>query len=357
MARAAGDRGFFPLLDAMRWLAALAVVLFHSPDLIGFQLPKGYLAVDLFFVMSGVVVANAYEQRLLAGMSLRHFAHVRLARLYPLYLLGLGLGVLAQFIHPSGRVAEMGLPLTIAAGLLMIPRFWAVTVAGDPNSVLFPLNNPSWSLFFELAVNFAYARLLRHLDNRRIALILGVSVVVLVAGDWRMETLDLGWRPRQLPFGVVRTCFSFFAGVLIYRAGPLPIRLPRWPAALAILLLLGAALCASPGPALAPVYDALCILVLFPLLVTLALPLAFPPRLVRLFALAGTMSYALYILHPPCHEIAAALTRAGLTLGAPWNGLVFVGFMLGFCLAIDAIYDRPIRRWLGGLQVHRPESG
>jgi peptidoglycan/LPS O-acetylase OafA/YrhL len=341
----------------MRWIAAVDVAIYHASDLFGFLLPRAYLAVDLFFVLSGVVVANAYERGLLGTTRLRRFARIRFARLYPLYLLGFALGVLALAIAPNGSVAETGPWAAIAAGMLMIPSFAGMMVAGDGNAALYPLDHPAWSLFFELAVNLVYAWLVRYLSNRRIAVILVLSGVLLIVTGADKHTLDLGWRPRQLPFGVLRTCYSFFGGVLIHRTAPqtarLTARLPRWPAAIAILLLVSAALGFS-GQGLAGFYDLACVLVLFPLLVCCALPLFFPRWVTRIFAAAGTLSYALYVLHWPCHEIADAIGRDGYSLGQPWNGLVFLLLLLGFCQIADLLYDRPLRRLLGGVSRHRP---
>ena len=78
----------------MRGLAALAVVLFHAHEILGWQpAPGGYLAVDLFFALSGAVIANAYAPRLAAGMSMRGFVGRRLLRFLPLHALGLAAGV------------------------------------------------------------------------------------------------------------------------------------------------------------------------------------------------------------------------------------------------------------------------
>jgi peptidoglycan/LPS O-acetylase OafA/YrhL len=43
-------------LDAMRGLAALAVLLMHATD--AALAPSGYLAVDFFFLLSGFVIAR-----------------------------------------------------------------------------------------------------------------------------------------------------------------------------------------------------------------------------------------------------------------------------------------------------------
>ncbi len=81
-------------LDGLRGVAAIAVVVVHAPMLMGsIEAPSAGLAVDLFFVMSGFIIAHAYEGKLRDGMTAGHFIALRLARLYPLYLLGLVLGM------------------------------------------------------------------------------------------------------------------------------------------------------------------------------------------------------------------------------------------------------------------------
>jgi len=56
-------------LDGMLGLCALIVVLYHcgyglnTPPLVG----SGWLSVDVFFVLSGFVIALAYEDKLRTG--------------------------------------------------------------------------------------------------------------------------------------------------------------------------------------------------------------------------------------------------------------------------------------------------
>src|ERR1700712_1558692 len=52
-------------LDAMRGLAAFAVVVYHLDRPYA---PSAYVAVDLFFVLSGFVIARAYGEKLAGGM-------------------------------------------------------------------------------------------------------------------------------------------------------------------------------------------------------------------------------------------------------------------------------------------------
>lgn len=91
--------------DGLRGIAALAVVSLHGAEY--FRLPvqpgHAYLAVDFFFMLSGFVIAHAYDARLSRGMGVTRFLAVRLIRLQPLVLLALGVGlVLAVSLTHGG---------------------------------------------------------------------------------------------------------------------------------------------------------------------------------------------------------------------------------------------------------------
>jgi peptidoglycan/LPS O-acetylase OafA/YrhL len=51
----------YETLDALRGVAAILVVLFHTSHAIGVVVPNGYLAVDMFFVLSGFVIAHSCQ--------------------------------------------------------------------------------------------------------------------------------------------------------------------------------------------------------------------------------------------------------------------------------------------------------
>ena len=91
------------VLDGMRGVAALAVVALHLKDSLGISAPPAsYLAVDLFFMLSGFVLAQAYGARLAGPLSPWGFIRLRLIRLYPLYLAGLVVGAAVGLIDAGG---------------------------------------------------------------------------------------------------------------------------------------------------------------------------------------------------------------------------------------------------------------
>src|ERR1043165_8588900 len=89
----------FHSLDGLRGVCALSVVLFHAADLFhyGPLMPHGFLAVDMFFILSGFVIAFRYEDALNRGLHLRAFLEARGRRLLPVYWLGAAFNI-AVFI-------------------------------------------------------------------------------------------------------------------------------------------------------------------------------------------------------------------------------------------------------------------
>src|SRR3569832_284109 len=81
----AAPRHVYLNLAAIRGVAAISVMLYHfSPFLAdGKVLPSSYLAVDLFFLLSGFVIAHAYDRKIENGMGFGTFVAIRLIRLYP----------------------------------------------------------------------------------------------------------------------------------------------------------------------------------------------------------------------------------------------------------------------------------
>ena len=79
----------FLTLDALRGVGAIAVMAGHAGIVLGAYMPPFmYLAVDMFFVLSGFVLAHAYDRKFAEGLSVGAFLKARIARLYPIYLSG-----------------------------------------------------------------------------------------------------------------------------------------------------------------------------------------------------------------------------------------------------------------------------
>ncbi len=90
------EKKHFMRLDGLRGTAALLVLVHHAidPFVASHAIPRASLAVDFFFLLSGFVVACAYEGRLRsAQLCFLDFVKVRLIRLYPLAFVGFTFGL------------------------------------------------------------------------------------------------------------------------------------------------------------------------------------------------------------------------------------------------------------------------
>ncbi len=335
-------------LDALRGAAAILVVIWHATALFGFGPASGYLAVDLFFVISGFVLAHAYDGRIAAGMTTVGFMRVRLIRLYPLYLLGVGIMTAALaaalIIGAKTNWTFARLAATLAFNLAFLPAPPLGTV--DPN--LYPLDVPAWSLAFEIVINVVFVALWRPLRQSgrtlALALVASIAIAILVAehGD-----INLGAQWDGLAGGMARVTYSFFAGVLLRRA-EFAIRRPVSGLLVVAALLL--ALWLPVAAAWRPVFDFAAVLVVFPLFVLVAAA-ARPNALAPLFTLLGRASYAVYALHVPLLALVLGvlprLFHGHLPSGPLVGGLFVVG-VFGTALLADAAYDNPVRRRLLG---------
>ncbi len=141
-------------LTALRFFAAYWVVLYHYwPNLtLGAQpalVAKGYLGVELFFVLSGFILCHVYlapfEE---GGFSYADFLWARLARIYPMHLaMLLGIGLLGGAALLGGLSIDRDVVSLAAlpANLALVQAWGFSPVAG--------WNHPSWSISAEW---FAY---------------------------------------------------------------------------------------------------------------------------------------------------------------------------------------------------------
>src|ERR1700692_1948753 len=100
-------RNRYAYLDGIRGLAAILVLVRHTGNFWHFGFYRSYLAVDLFFILSGFVIAYAYDEKLREGaISFTQFLKIRLIRLYPVFLMSLVMcaivALISIFFDPPG---------------------------------------------------------------------------------------------------------------------------------------------------------------------------------------------------------------------------------------------------------------
>ena len=338
-------REYFPLLDGIRGLAAIAIMYRHM-GLFGVAVtPQSYLAVDLFFLLSGAVIANAYEDRLRGGMGAGDFLVRRVIRLYPMIVIGVVLGAVMCLLGAGAPGQREHLLSIVALSLIVLPDNPLVPLVGN-------LNGPAWSLFYEMLVNAAYALGIRRLSGRALAVICAISAVILCVAAGYKGHLDTGYTPKSFVFGLGRVGFSFFAGVALYRlhvAGRLniPHRLRGALGAAVAVALLALTMLVSPATPLRPFLALASVFFIFPAIVMLGLASELDRRAQRICRVLGEVSYPLYLIHFPLIQMVGGLLIQhhlhGLLIPA---AVIFGPVAMALAWALDRWVDGPVRKRL-----------
>ena len=357
-------RDHYLVLDGLRGFAAFAICLVHlahiSHHRLGDSLERAFLAVDFFFVLSGVVIADRYEQQLMAGSFVRAFLLRRAIRLYPMVALGtlagLGVMLLGRWLHtgPAPRFAVLA-AATLWNGLLLplSSRPWW-------GWGLWPFNPPFWSLFCELVVNGLYALAILQLRGRRIVVPVAGAAAMLVWHCAQGGTLQQGGDAAGLMIGMCRAVFGFGLGVIIARlhaAGRLPkTGLPGGAAMVVLVLVLWGPFSRGWGAA----YDLVAIMLVMPWIVMAGLRTGPVVHGARLYATLGLISYPLYATHEVLFRMVLAVLlwrhHSGILVRDGSLVMLFVTAVV-VSHALARFYDLPARAWLARRIIFRARPG
>ena len=362
----------YELLDGLRGVAALLVVFYHIFEGFSFAaggtvittINHGYLAVDFFFILSGFVIGYAYDDRIGKSMSLPQFFKRRLIRLHPMIVMGAVLGAITYCLQGCVRWDGTQVSLSLVMLSLLCALFFIPAVPGASydvrgNGEMFPLNGPSWSLFFEYIGNILYALFIHRLPTRVLALL----VALLGAGLAGFAILDVsgygmigvGWTLDGVNFlgGLLRMLFPFTLGMLLSRGfKPLKIRGAFWSCSAILLLLFCVPFIEGNDPiCFNGLFEAFCILLVFPVLVWLgASGRTTDKRSTQICKFLGDISFPLYAVHYPVMYLFYAwmIDTGRHTLADTWwvALAVYVGSIVLAYLCLK-FYDEPLRKWLG----------
>ena len=367
----ADSKPHYEILDGLRGVAALLVVFYHIFEGLSFAaggtvittINHGYLAVDFFFILSGFVIGYAYDDRWGRSLTLGNFFKRRLIRLHPMIVMGAVLGVVFYVLQGSvmwdgTRVATSMVILALLCALFFIPAAPGSCYDIRGNAEMFPLNGPSWSLFFEYIGNLLYALFIHRLGNKALA-----ALVVLTGAGlaWFMlfdvvgyGMIGVGWTLDGLNFfgGLLRMLFPFSLGMLLARKfQPVKVRGAFWICSAVLLVLFcvpyieGQAVVSLNG-----LYESVCIFLIFPALVWLgASGKTTDRRSTQICKFSGDISFPLYAVHYPVMYLFYSwlIENKYYTFGEIWPMalVVYVGSVL-LAYAALKLYDEPVRKWL-----------
>lgn len=349
-----GARPQLHALTGLRFFAALLVVLYHRRDLVAYPEPieaivsVGFTGVGLFFVLSGFVLAYSYSAA--DRLAPRQYAVARLARIYPVYLVGL-LVALPIFANASLQRGTVQQDLVNGVLVLTMLQAWVPEAAAAWNS-------PAWSLSVEafFYVLFpAVLPLLKRLDASRLLVLFACSAVISMVPPWIAQSGFAG-HPSSYVIGVLyhtpvlrlaEFLMGMATGLLYLHNQARGSRAVRVASFVAPLVVLGAM---YAGSDLAPALLTTGIFAVpFALLVYV---LAAAQGIVqRFFALGpivrlGEASYGIYILHEPLWTWMSFLVFRFVDVAPALQVLIYVLATIGTSLTVYTLVEVPARRWL-----------
>ncbi|MFD1951146.1 acyltransferase family protein [Sphingomonas arantia] len=314
-------------LDALRGLAALAVMLFHyttrytemypaAPQPV-WAVPWGHHGVELFFAISGFVIFVTLDR----SRTLADFAVSRVSRLFPAYWTAILLTSLVMLL--AGQYDLLRTPAEILVNLTMLQGFLRVA----------PVDAAYWTLSIELAFYAVMAVIWRLGLFRHI----GVVLIgwLLLPWIWTYAPALTGHTPSWLlGLLLIQAQIPWFAiGIAAYR-----LRLGSgggggWAYPVIAFALVTIAACQG----LSALWVAVPVTLVMVTVATRGLRALRWPPLVWL----GTISYSLYLLHQNIgHVLIAALERRGTAPSLAIAITIIVAIALA--AAVSYAIERPV---------------
>ncbi len=369
----ADSKPHYKILNGLRGVAALMVIWYHVFEAFATspfdqRFNHSYMAVDFFFVLSGFVIGYAYDDRW-GKMGKKDFFKRRLIRLHPMIIMGTVLGVITFLIQGSKQWDGTKVSISFVMLAMLLHLFLLPTIPGTAadvrgNNEMFPLNGPTWSLFFEYIGNILYALWLRKLSTK------ALRVVVILSGAGLASFalfnlsgfghLGVGWTLLDKNFlgGMLRLLFAFSIGLLMSRDfKPVKIKGTFLICSLVIIGVLSVPYIGGPDSLwMNGLYDAVCTIVIFPALVYLGASGKTSGKVSETFCrFLGDISYPLYMVHYPfMYLFYSWIWKNGYTFSRTW--MVGVGLFVGnivLAYLLLKIYDEPVRRALAKRFLHK----
>ena len=333
------DSRHYQTLDGLRGVAAAIVLLHHASSLYsGVTItPHGFLAVDFFFMLSGFVLSKAYWSRL-QTMSVSQFFVLRLVRLMPMIILAAICGFLIIIWVDPPMLAPVNLAIA-TTNALVLP--WPLK--SDLGYGSWPLNPPTWSLFYEIWGGMLLVIAARYLQLRHIAAVCGLAAIGLIVFGIIRGNIDVGPHLRHAPIAAMRFILTFGIGMMLFHLRH------RFHVKVAKIVPYVALVAVLASPVLSyPLADLLLVLisvlVVFPLIIVAAYGAEKPGAHSTIEKLAGAFSYPLYIVH---WNIAIFAKVTVGHYGFATYLIVCVAASLSAAFLSLRFYDEPLRGVLG----------
>lgn len=352
----------YVILDGLRGVAAITVVWFHifeayATSHLDQRINHGYLAVDFFFILSGFVIGYAYDDRW-KTMTAKEFIKRRIIRLHPMVVVGALIGGIMFYYQkcPVWDVSQVTVAALLVATLinaLLIPAVPGTEIRGLGE--MYPLNGPSWSLFFEYIGNILYTLFIRKFSTKVLTVLVIVSGCGLatfsIFGPYGDICAGYSLTGTEFTCGSLRLLYSFSAGLLLSRVfKPIYIKGAFWKCSLLVIFLLAVPrIGGAESMWMNGLYDTICFALFFPLIVYCGASGRITDKYTgRICKFLGNISYPLYMVHYPfIYLYYGWVKNEELTFGESIYGAlaIVVGSILLAYICLK-LYDEPIRKYL-----------
>lgn len=351
--RANGTAPRLGYLDALRGVAALVVAAFFHYEgfvppgsavdrgtfplatILPFRLAysHGWLAVDLFFLLSGVVFAHTYARRVTdRAVGGREFFLLRFSRLYPVHVLTLIVtAVLVHTYHAKFGVFPFYAFNDVKHFVLNVLFLQSVGLEDG-----WSFNGPAWSLSVEAIMYALFYAACRSGQYRRLAPVLAAAGVIAAH--------QLSVPVMTVPLEMARGLGGFFLGSVLYDHV-----FDRPKVADRLLLALPLAAVALLKLGLLDIYALVWIIFAFVVVAVqrhavLRNALAWRPLIVL-----GDISLSIYMVHIPIQ--AAMLLAWRSVAGWPpvtawWFFSLYVAIVIGVASLTHYGFERPVQQML-----------
>lgn len=307
-----------------------------APKLLSRTLSNGYLAVSLFFVLSGFIITYSHFYEPVNTRAITMFYIARVARIYPVYLLSLlvALPVLRTPLTGTDILTALSMtqswtPPSSSHGYLWVMQAWTLSIEAM-FYLIFPL------LWLALARISAFGAILMALICAALIVSLGTPSIGPGASSIPLVGAET---PILIPFFRMA---EFGYGVALCQ---LFLRWPKWRERInadAVEIILATSTISVLVLATGSQTKGLFAVLAGMLILITADGKGLLSRLLsqRWLVLLGGASYALYILQGPVRDWCAALIRA------PFDRFVSPIVTLGLAVVVFLIVEQPARRWL-----------
>jgi len=321
-----------PELDGIRAISIVIVIMHH----IGYLHGRGFLGVDVFFTLSGFLITQILMKYFDEGTKIRKFYRRRLARLYPILLIGVASSV--WFFDKKGLTQDIKPAI---ASVLYVKNFYHW---GD-------LTGPFWSLSAEEQFYLFFPILLilfhKYLSRRIFTGFLIFAIAAIWAGVLYINYPIYVWNKDGIYNLVVFRPSMILLGCLVALNKEFLIRLTvraRW--VFMAIFLASLYLCITiQFPGFAAIGTASAILLLSEEVAQKSVAMRFFRAVLGFKPLAwiGVLSYSIYIWHMPIILFLTSNWSHGLP--SLW---LFAAWVLGAAIASFYLIEAPLQRLLSG---------